>query len=99
MANPVKFPGSNLILRAPKGTEGYIQDMHVFTNGRVCVSCWELNRDDMIDMLRTTLAEGNTEQLKIYVSVFSGESQPPIFVGSEDQVRGVVADHGGVWKK
>jgi len=33
------------------------------------------------------------------LAVAFGPSQPPVFVGSEDEVRQVVIDYGNVWKK
>lgn len=90
MTRMVDWPGANKTLRAPNGHEGHIADLRVFTNGFVTVSCWELDPADLREVLRTG---------KIFLSVFSGDSQPPVFLGTEDEVRGVVADYGPLWRK
>lgn len=89
MAQAVDFSGSNRLLRAPQGAEN-VSDLHTFTNGHCSVSCWELAPEELAEISRTG---------RIYVSIFSGQSQPPVFVGSEDNVRSVVVDFGGVWKR
>lgn len=89
MAHPVNFSGANMRLLPPEGSEN-VQELATFTNGFCSVSCWKLEPDELAEIARTG---------RIYISIFSGRSQPPVFVGSEDSVRGVVVDFGGVWKR
>lgn len=89
MAAPVQFEGANMLLRAPEGAEN-VSDMHTFTNGICSVSCWELSADELAEINRTG---------RIYLSVFSGRTQPPVFVGDEEAVRSIVVDFGGVWRR
>lgn len=96
MAQPIKWKGANKELGAAKGTEGFVQPMPVFSNGSVCVSCWELSEDD-IRQFTAAIIRG--EKPRLFVSVYYGPSQPPIYVGTEENVRNMVADFGSVWKK
>ena len=90
MSKPVNWLGSNKTLKAPKGvTEEQIQDLHIFTNGAVCVSCWQLSEEALKEISSTGL---------IFISIYSGSTQPPIFIGSENEVREVAIDYGPVWK-
>lgn len=88
MANPVEFQGANTVLL---GGRENVSDMHVFRNGNVCVSCWQFTPEEL-----AKIAEDGG---RVYVSVFSGQTQPPIFIGDVDAVRSVVVDYGGVWKR
>lgn len=90
MAEPIPFAGANRILRAPAGREETVQDLHTFTNGHCSVSCWRFTTEEVAEINRTG---------SFFLSVFSGPSQPPVFIGSETTVRGVVVDYGGVWKR
>ncbi|WP_421505516.1 hypothetical protein [Brucella pseudogrignonensis] len=89
MATAVKFAGANKELMPPTGAEN-ISSLHTYTNGMCSVSCWHLSPDELAEVIRTG---------RVFVSVFSGSSQPPIFVGGEDNVRSVVVDYGGVWAR
>jgi len=89
MGIPVQFSGANMLLRAPEGAEN-VSDMHTFTNGMCSVSCWELSAEELAEVNRTG---------RIYLSVFSGRTQPPVFVGDEESVRSIVVDFGGVWRR
>lgn len=88
MATPVEFEGQNLLLRAPAGSEN-IGALPIFRNGKCCVSCWELSDGEIAEIVRSK---------RVYLSVFFGDTQPPVFVGCEQQVRDVIADYG-VWKR
>lgn len=88
MAQPVEFDGSNMVLRAPEGAEN-VSDLPTFTNGMCSVSCWQLSKEEIAEVARTG---------RVFLSVFSGRSQPPVFVGAEQEVRAVVMDFGGVWR-
>ncbi|MDX1127465.1 hypothetical protein GOL24_24715 [Sinorhizobium medicae] len=89
MGIPVQFTGANMLLRAPEGAEN-VSDMHTFTNGMCSVSCWELSTEELAQVNRTG---------RIYLSVFSGRTQPPVYVGDEESVRSIVVDFGGVWRR
>jgi len=89
VARPVDFKGSNIVLRPPAGSESSMQTLPIFRNGSCCVSCWELSSDEIEEITRTG---------RVYLSVFSGATQPPVYVGSETRVRDMVADTG-VWKR
>ncbi len=90
MSKPVDWYGKNKVLKAPKGvTEEQVQDLHIFTNGVVCVSRWQLSEAALKEV---------TETGCIFISTYSGNTQPPIFAGSHDEVREVAVDYGSVWK-
>lgn len=87
MANSVDFAGSNRVLVSPPGRDD-VSDLHTFTNGKVSVSCWEFTPEELAEIARTG---------KVYLSVFFGESQPPVFVGTRDRVRSLIVDYGGTF--
>jgi hypothetical protein len=89
MAETIRFHGANTRLLAPAGVEN-VGELHTFTNGCCSVSCWQLTPAEIDEVMRTGC---------VFVSVLSGRTQPPIFVGSEDEVRSLVVDYGGVWQK
>lgn len=92
MANPIPWHGTNKILQAPAHEDKQrVGDLHVFNNGNVTVSCWQLTDEELIDLVQN----GG----KIYLGVLFGKSQPPVFVGTEDSVRRIAIDFGGVWKR
>ena len=71
---PVDFTESTLKLGAPKGQEKEVGDLYVYTDKKKCISCWELTDDDL-EILKKTK--------KVYAGVFSGKTQPPIFLTVE----------------
>ena len=90
MSKPVSWLGSNKTLKAPKGTtEEQVQDLPIFTNGKVCVSCWQLSEEALKEVINTGC---------IFLSIYSGSTQPPVFMGSQEEVRAVAVDYGPVWK-
>lgn len=89
MAQPVNFPGANMRLLPPQGSEN-VSELHTYTNGICSVSCWELTPEELEEVARTG---------KVFVTILSGRTQPPVFVGDEAAVRSVVVDFGGVWKR
>lgn len=90
MGEPVSFPGQNTVLRSPPGQEDTVSELYTFTNGYCSVSCWRLSPEELAEINRTGM---------VFISIFSGRTQPPIFVGDEEAVRSVVVDYGDVWKK
>lgn len=90
MANGVEFAGANRRYGPPAGvSEEQCKTLHVFTNGACLVSCWEFTDEEIAEIVRTRRA---------FLSVWSGGTLFPVFVGSESVTRGVVADFGTVWK-
>lgn len=89
MSEPICFAGANVVLQPPAGSEN-VQPLPIFRNGTCCVSCWQLTEEELAEII----ASGG----KVFVSIFSGATQPPVFVGSENSTRGLIADYG-VWKR
>ena len=88
MSAPIKFNGYNRILNPPPDSENVLP-LPIFRNGKCCVSCWQLTKEELAEINRTG---------RVYISIFSGETQPAVYVGSETTVREVVADYG-LWKR
>jgi hypothetical protein len=90
MSYPVDWIGANKVLNPPEDTTvEQISKLAVYSNGTVCVSCWQLSEEALKEIINTGC---------IFVSVIAGPSQPPIFVGSHNEVREVCIDYGPVWK-
>lgn len=89
MAEAIDFHGSNRRLGPPKGAEN-VSELMTFNNGICSVSCWKLTPREVAEINRTG---------RVFVSILSGQTQPPVFVGDEDSVRDMVVDFGGVWAK
>ncbi|GLV21961.1 hypothetical protein TomMM35A_18140 [Sphingobium sp. TomMM35A] len=91
MAYAVDFAGSNFTFKAPEGRDD-VSDLHTFRQrGGPCnVSCWQLTPDEIAEVNRTG---------RIFLSVMSGLTFFPVFVGSEARVRSVVVDYGPVWER
>ncbi len=89
MAQPVHFHGANMVLGPPQGSEN-VCDLFTYTNGRCSVSCWEFSPEELAEIMRTG---------RVFVSILSGSTQPPVFIGSEENVRDLVVDYGGVWRR
>jgi len=90
MSKHIDWYGANKTLVAPKGTTSeQVQDLRVFSNGVVSVSRWQLSEEALKEVIETGC---------IFVSVYAGNSQPPMFVGSHDESREVAVDYGPVWK-
>ncbi len=90
MSKPVDWYGANKILNPPpETTEEQVSKLAVFSNGVVCVSRWQLSEAALKEVAETGC---------IFISCYSGQSQPPMFVGSHDETREVAVDYGPVWK-
>lgn len=87
MGQPKNFDGVNVVLRAAAGDEN-VQDMGAFRNHAACVSCWELDTQEIEEVQRTG---------RVFLSVLMGGSQPPVAVGSESRIRALMLDFGPVW--
>jgi len=90
MSSPVNWYGANKTLKAPKGiTSEQVCDLPIFTNDVVCVSRWQLSEEALKEIAETGC---------VFISCYSGKTQPPIFVGSHNEVREIAVDYGPVWK-
>lgn len=89
MAHPVKFNGMNDELDKPSSMDDLqCSSLPVYRNGVNCVSCWEFSDEEIQEIIKTK---------RVYISLWSGRTQPPIYIGSESDVRQIIADNG-VWK-
>lgn len=82
MGQGVNFFGSNKVFGPPPGASDVVP-LHTFINGEHIVSCWRLSHSE--------LAEAN-ESGCVYLSIKSATTLFPVFVGSESEVRRLVAD-------
>ena len=90
MAHGIKWDGANAAYAPPHGvSEDQCATLHVFRNGACIVSCWELNDEELAEVIRTR---------KVFQSIWSGTTLYPSFIGSESTVHALVADFGAVWK-
>jgi hypothetical protein len=89
LSKPITFNGHNCTLAAPKGDEDRVTPLPIFRNGVQCVSAWELSPAELEEIARTGI---------VWLSVWSGLTQPPVYVGGKQQVRELTADNG-VWKE
>ena len=89
MGRPVPFDGCNRVLTAPDGLEDKVVAMEVFTNGAACVSCWQIDDAELAEIVATR---------QIFVSVLYGQTQPPIFIGSESKTWQVTLQYGRGWR-
>jgi len=75
---PIKFKEQNQQLGPPPGvSEKECSPLPVFTDGRQCISCWELSKDDIEKINKTG---------RIWLSVQSGLTQPPVWFSTEETV-------------
>lgn len=69
---PVKFPEANRNLLSPDGLSAdECSALWVYTDGSQCISCWKLNLWQRLAIL----FHG-----KVWLSVLSGQSQPPVWL-------------------
>lgn len=88
MARGIPWHGANRTLGPPRGMdETQVSRLPIFSNGVTCVSCWQFSDEEIAEIARTK---------RVFVSILSGQTQPPVFVGSESEVRSMCADYG-VW--
>lgn len=89
MARAVDFPGSNFTFRAPEGRED-ICDLRTFINGTLVASAWELDDEELAEVIRTR---------RVFMSTMTGDRYFPTFVGSETQVRTMMVEYGPTWAR
>lgn len=73
---PIKFKEATKVLQRPATmTDAECASLHVWTDGKECVSCWKPSIKERLNIL----FRGN-----IYLGVLSGcSTQPPVFVTAE----------------
>lgn len=73
---PIKFKEATKVLQKPSTmTNAECASLHVWTDGKECVSCWKPSAKDRLHIL----FHGN-----IYLGILSGcSTQPPVFVTAE----------------
>ncbi len=72
---PVDFPERNKVLEKPKGmTDEECHDLEIFTDGKQCVSCWQLNKEEL-ELIQQTG--------KVWLLIVSGQTQPPVLLTIE----------------
>lgn len=86
MATPKCIAGANVVYRAPKGEEDRVADLAVFANRGGLISAWALSDAEIAEIVRTRT---------VYLNV-AGHALPPVFVGSESEMRALSLDMGGV---
>ncbi|MFA6714991.1 MAG: hypothetical protein WCS27_06420 [Victivallaceae bacterium] len=75
---PVDFKERNRTLVKPDSmTDEECISLPVFTNGQVCVSCWEMSEEEKQELLKTG---------KVWLSVWSGATQPPVCVTAKNPI-------------
>jgi len=75
---PIKFKEANMTLLKPASmTDEECKSLPVFTDGFECVSCWKLSWKERL----SALVFG-----KIWLSVLSGKTQPPVWLACSDTV-------------
>lgn len=89
MSEPVKFDGANFNFGPPVGLEEMVGHLPCFLNGRSVVSAWKLSPEELAEVNRTGV---------VFITIMSGRSVFPMYVGSEETVKDVASDTGHVWK-
>lgn len=84
MAEAISITGGNLVMRAPKGEEDRVRDLHVFANRGGMISRWRLAPHEIEEIIKTGC---------VYLEVM-GHGMPPVFIGSESEMRAFTADYG-----
>lgn len=77
---PIPFNEANKVLTAPvqgattEGTAHKIDPLHVFTDGQMCISCWQPTWRERLKILFSG---------KVWLFIISGSTQPPVAVVSD----------------
>ncbi len=70
--NPAPFKESNRTLRKPDSmTDEECGSLDVFTDGKVCISCWQLSFAERIQLLLFG---------RLWLCIVSGPTQPPVWL-------------------
>lgn len=89
MAYGVDFTGTNITFGPPAGRDD-VASINAFRNSGSVVTCWQLSEEELDEVKRTG---------KVFLSVLYGGALVPVFVGSSETVRDLVADYGGTFPK
>lgn len=89
MAEAVSITGANIVLRAPAGEEDRVRDLECFANRGGLISRWRLSPAELEEIQRTGC---------VYLEVM-GHGMPPVFIGSESEMRAFSLDYGGTLPK
>lgn len=74
----IDFPEQNRLLGKPENmTDEECGTLPVFTDGKQCISKWELDEKDIKHIL---------EKGYIWLRVLSGETQPPVLIEATETV-------------
>lgn len=72
---PIKFEQATKVLQKPGAmTDDECSALHVWSDGKQCVSCWKASLKERLFILFTG---------KVYLSVLSGKTQPPVWIAGE----------------
>ena len=72
---PINFPQATKVLQRPSTmAESECQSLHVWNDGKQCVSCWKPSIKERLNILFGG---------KVWLGVLSGKTQPPVFVAGE----------------
>lgn len=77
MGQPMWFEEANITLGPPGGMEADVVPLpvHRTVDGQL-VSCWQVTADELEEIVRTK---------KVWISVWGGATQPPVFVTGHKQ--------------
>lgn len=75
---PVHFKGANISIRGKE-----FHDQPTFTDGEICASCWKLSWRERFVVLFSGI---------VWLKVFSGWTQPPAVVGTEEPFKRLALD-------
>lgn len=83
---PIDFPQSTKVLQRPSTmAESECQSLHVWNDGKQCVSCWKPTVSE-----RIRIAFGGN----VWLGVMSGKTQPPVFLLGNSVFKSC-----SIWKK
>ena len=75
---PISFPQATKTLGPPKGmTKEECGDLPVFTDGMQCISLWKMTWRERLSALFFG---------RIWLSIYSGQTQPPVWLQAEKQI-------------
>ena len=86
MAETVPFESATHDFGPPPGEEDRCGRLHCMMNGSQVVSAWKFTREQLLE-----LAESGEP---IYLSVWSGSSVFPVFVGTKHEMNQILLDFG-----
>lgn len=75
---PQKFEEANRNLLKPQGmTDEECGSLPIWTDGKECISCWKMTWRERLSALFFG---------KVWLSVYSGQTQPPVWLRAERQI-------------